>query len=63
MQLPAWFSNVLDVWESGLRLMQLQIESKKINSGFVNSIFRRLNNMQNMVPNNSTKIYVVVSQN
>ena len=63
MQLPAWFSDVLDVWESGLRLMQLQIESKKIKSGFVNSIFQRLNNMRNMVPNNSTKIYLVVSQN
>ena len=30
MQLPAWFSDSLDVWESGLRLMQLQIESIKL---------------------------------
>ena len=28
--------------------------NKKINRGFVNSIFGRLNNTRNMVPNNST---------
>ena len=43
--------------------MWFNVFNKKINSGFVNSTFGRLNNTRNMVPNNSTKIYVVVSQN
>ena len=43
--------------------MWFNVFNNKINSGFVNSIFGSLNNKRNMVPDNSTKIYVVVSQN
>ena len=39
--------------------MWLNVFKKNINSGFVNSVFGRLNNTRNMVANNSTKIYVV----
>ena len=40
MQLPGWFSDSLDVWESGLRLMQLQIESKTHLSGRIRLVFQ-----------------------
>ena len=39
--------------------MWFNVFKKNINSGFVNSVFGRLNNTRNMVANNSTKIYVV----